>query len=203
MPDYKIDQGSTFRARLLWMQPTVTVKSISAITKSVRPTVTAAAHGIPADVRWPVWIRGVKGGMSRINHDAAAVVDAEEAYQGQRVDDNTLTIDADTTDYAAYTSGGELVYRTPVDLSGCTARMQIRRRIGDAEPVLSLLSTTAAPASRLTLDASGIIDIEISDEDTAAIDWASALWDIEVVHPDGSVTRVASGKASLSREVTR
>lgn len=203
MAEATIQQGATFRDKLLYMQPTLVVKAITGITQSIRPTLTAATHGIPAGVDWPVWIRGVKG-MTKINHSAEQVADHDVAYQALRVDANSLTLQCDTTDFAAYGSGGEIAYQPPVDLTGCTALMHVRRRLSDAEPVLTLSSATAAPASRLIITPlSGVIEREVSDDDTALINWSTAVWDLEVTHPDGSVTRLADGQFKLSKEVTR
>lgn len=203
MADATIQQGATFRDKLIYMQPTLTVKAITGITQSVRPVLTATAHGIPAGLDWPVWIRGVKG-MTKINHAADDVSDHSLAFLATRVTDDTVTINADTTEFVAYASGGELIYQPPVDLTGCTALMHVRRRLSDASPVLTLSSETAAPASRLTISPTkGLIEREISDTDTAAIDWSTAVWDMEITHPDDSVTRLASGRFELSKEITR
>lgn len=203
MEAYTIQQGATFRAKLTYMQPTLTVKPISGITTSIRPTLTAAAHGIPAGLDWPIWIRGVKGSV-KLNHATEQLGDHNAAYLANRIDANTLTLLADTSDQPAYASGGEIAYQPPVDLTGCTALMHVRERLTDTATVLTLSSATAAPASRLTITAaSGLIEIEISDEDTAAITWKTAVWDLEITHPDGSKTRLASGAFEMSPEVTR
>ncbi len=204
--DWTIEQGATFRASLLYLQPSLTVKTVTGISQSIVPVIAATGHGIPADVAWPVWIRGVAG-MTKINHSAEQVGDHADAYHATRIDANTLSVEsADTTDYTAYSSGGQLAYQPPVDLTGCTARMEVRANLDDADAVLTLTTATAAPASRLSIanPTSGKIDIEISDEDTAAIvAWESAVWDLEITHADGSKTRLASGTFSVSREVTR
>lgn len=204
MTDYTIQQGATFRALFIWFQPALIVKAITGISQSVKPSATVASHGIPAGIDCPVWIRGVKGCV-KLNHSAEQVGDTSVAYVATRADDNSVSLSADTVDMPAYASGGELVYQPPVDLTGCTARMDVRRRLADVATVLSLTSSGVAPASRLTITpAAGRIDIEISDEDTALIDWKTAVWDLEVEHPDGSVTRLVDGASfSVSREVTR
>ncbi len=88
----------------------------------------------------------------------------------------------------------------PVDLTGCAARMQIRSEV-ESPTVLLELSTTngrialggAAGTATLTLDAAT----------TAALDWDSGVWDLEITHPGGDVSRMAEGTASVSPEVTR
>ena len=161
MSDYTIQQGATFRARLVWMQPTFSVKAITGISQSVRPVVSVTAHGIPADVDWPVWIRGVKG-MGKVNHEADQVGDHALAFTARRVTDDTLLLFFDTTEFAAYSASGELIYQPPVDLTGCSARMQVRKRLGDAAPVLSLLSSGNSPASRLIMILTSRVNLPLS-----------------------------------------
>lgn len=89
---------------------------------------------------------------------------------------------------------------TPIDLTGCTARMHIRAKLEDAA-TLAVLTTENG---RITLGGTaGTVDLFISDEDTAAFDWTSGVFDIEIAHPNGDVTRIAQGSASVSKEVTR
>jgi hypothetical protein len=88
----------------------------------------------------------------------------------------------------------------PVDLTGCTARMQVRED-ADAPDVLLELTTEN---DGITLgDDEGTVDLFVSDEDTAAIDWDGGAWDLEIAHPGGDVTRLLMGSVVVSKEVTR
>lgn len=88
----------------------------------------------------------------------------------------------------------------PVDLTGCTARMQVRSEVESETPLLSLTTEN----DRITLGgAAGTIDLYVSDEDTADITWADGVYDLEIEHPSGEVTRLAEGSVSVSPEVTR
>ncbi len=90
--------------------------------------------------------------------------------------------------------------RQPIDLTGCTARMQIREEV-EATAVLLGLTTENA---RIALGgATGTVDLTISAADTAAISWSAGVWDLEIVHPGGAVTRLAQGSCVVSPEVTR
>ena len=89
---------------------------------------------------------------------------------------------------------------TPIDLTGCTARMQVRSEIESTTVLLELTTENGCividgPAGKLTL--------HLSPAATAAIAWESGVWDLEVVHPSGDVTRLVQGSISVSREVTR
>jgi hypothetical protein len=91
---------------------------------------------------------------------------------------------------------------TDRDLTGCTARMQIR------ETVLSpstLLSLTSDPEAGITVTAGppGVIAITITAAQTAAMTWKHGVYDLELVSPNGTVERLLKGDVSVDFEVTR
>ena len=49
----------------------------------------------------------------------------------------------------------------------------------------------------------GRIDITFQPTDTQNARWAKGVWDVEITHPNGDVTRLAGGTVTLSKEVTR
>lgn len=88
----------------------------------------------------------------------------------------------------------------PWDLTGCTARMQIRPSIASPEVIHSLTTENGG----LTIDgAEGVIMVEIDAVTTAAFDFKAAVYDLELEKPDGDVIRLIEGKVKLSLEVTR
>ena len=101
-----------------------------------------------------------------------------------------------------------LRYRTSagalIDLTGYTARMQVRESFDSST---AMLSFTSAPGGGITLGgALGTIDIEATDEATAAIAVRQQVWavyDIELVPPDGRAIRLMQGQAEIRPEVTR
>lgn len=88
----------------------------------------------------------------------------------------------------------------PIDLTGCTARMQVRSEV---ESPTVLLSLTTLNGGITITPLTGTIDLFIRDVDTAAIKWESGVWDLEIVHPNTDVTRLMQGSVSVSPEVTR
>lgn len=208
MSDYSVQQGATFSLVLSWQQNSLVIVPVQAITKSTRARITTTTpHAVPNTGDWPVFVRGV-GGMTRLNHKAADVEDdpaSDAAYRAKVIDATTIEVSADTIDSASYTSGGEIVFRPAVDLTGYTARMHIRRSVSAADTLLELSSAApTAGGSTITLGgALGTVEVKISAEDTAAITWTSAVYDIELEAASGEVTRVLSGKLVVSREVTR
>lgn len=83
------------------------------------------------------------------------------------------------------------------DLTNYSARMQVRRRISDTDTLLDL---TVGNGITMTTTA---ITITVEAEDTAALNFDSAVYDLEIESPDGVVTRLLYGPVVLSREVTR
>jgi len=92
-------------------------------------------------------------------------------------------------------AGGE-----PVDLTEFTARMQIRETI-DAEEVIAELTTENGGI--IIGPDPGAFQIHMPATDTAALDFDSAVYDLELVSPTGDVTRILAGDVTLTREVTR
>jgi hypothetical protein len=72
--------------------------------------------------------------------------------------------------------------------------------IADAEPLLELNTEN----SRIALGgAAGTIDLLIDATTTAAMDWSTAIYDLEIILADASVKRLVYGSVSVSPEVTR
>lgn len=89
---------------------------------------------------------------------------------------------------------------TPVDLTGSSARMQIRETI-DSPDVLLELSTDNGGITLGTTD--GLVTISIPFEDTAAMTFRKARYDLEITMPDATVRRLMKGSVHVSFEVTR
>lgn len=88
----------------------------------------------------------------------------------------------------------------PVDLTGCSARMQVRSTV-DSPVVLLALSTDDG---RIVLGGpAGTVQLLLSATETAALAWRQAVYDIEIEWPDGTVRRLAQGAIVVSPEVTR
>ena len=89
---------------------------------------------------------------------------------------------------------------TPVDLTGCTARMQIREAIESPEVLVSL--TTANGGITLGGPA-GTVALRIEADTTAAFEWRAGVFDLEIEFADGTVRRLLAGTVTVSPEVTR
>lgn len=88
-----------------------------------------------------------------------------------------------------------------INLTGWTARMQIRERIDSEEAVVNLSSTTSGITITPGL---GKILIEISATATAALSLRSGVYDLELEETaSGYVERLAWGRVTIIGEVTR
>jgi hypothetical protein len=89
---------------------------------------------------------------------------------------------------------------TAINLTGYSARMQVRETYSSSTSIVSLTS-----GAGITLGgAAGTIAIVISATTTAALTAPfSGVYDLELVSAGGVVTRLLQGAATVSPEVTR
>lgn len=189
--NFKVYQGSTFNEVLRWESSKKIYKPITAITQAAPVVVTATSHGVPDG--WRVKITNV-GGMTDINS-------TEEYRVATRLTDNTLELNAiNSLGYKAYTTGGVVEYNEPVDLTGYTARMQIREKV-DSTTIIKELTTEN---NGIVIDATNKkINIVISATDTAAFTFGSAVYSLELVSSTNVVVPFVNGVLTLVKEVTR
>lgn len=87
----------------------------------------------------------------------------------------------------------------PYDLTGHTARMQVRRTIESSTAMITLTTENGG----ISLGGNdGRITILMSDEDTSSLT-SSGVYDLEIIDGGGAVSRVVQGEFVLSLEVTR
>ena len=89
---------------------------------------------------------------------------------------------------------------TAINLTGYTARMQLRDEIESSSTVLELTTEN----SRITLGGSaGTVTLSVSATDTANLTAGDGVYDLELISSGGVVTRLIEGSYSIVREVTR
>jgi len=88
----------------------------------------------------------------------------------------------------------------PVDITGYTARMQIRRK----KSATTVEHSATTENGGITLgQTAGTVAVLIPAADTAAFDFTKGAYDLELVDPQGVVTRLVEGGVEVSKEVTR
>lgn len=103
-------------------------------------------------------------------------------------------------DLVTWKTGVTLESATPVDLTGCTGRSQIRAKIESPDVLASF--TTENGGLELG-GALGTIRHKMNAVASAALTWKTGVYDTEIIFPDGTVVRRMAGSVSVSPEVTR
>lgn len=88
----------------------------------------------------------------------------------------------------------------PVDLTGYTARMQVRPSVSSDEVYLDA-SSVNGKLQLVPLE--GKVTLVLSATETGSFTWRRGRYDMELVDADGIVTRLLFGVIEISREVTR
>lgn len=87
----------------------------------------------------------------------------------------------------------------PVTVTGWTARVQVRRRASDSSVLAEF--TTAADGG-LTVAGTEVL-LTVPAATSSAWVWTAGQYQLELVDPDGVVTRLAEGRFTVSPETTR
>jgi hypothetical protein len=90
--------------------------------------------------------------------------------------------------------------KNPINLTGFTARMQVRAATSSSSVILEL--TTAN--NRVSLGgADGTVNLLVAASDTAQLAPGQYVYDLELVSLGGEVTRLVEGNFVVKAEVTR
>ena len=86
----------------------------------------------------------------------------------------------------------------PINLTGYSARLQIR-----LTPTSAVLFEASSANGKIVLGgAMGLITVTITDEETSALTFTNAVYDLKLGAPDGSAIRLLQGTVVLSPGVT-
>jgi hypothetical protein len=191
--NFTILQGETWQRVIRWEQPPLVYKPVTAIVATAPVSITATGHGLVTGWRAAVVSAG---GMVEINATNWPLRDSDY-HQATVVDTNTINFnDTNAAAYTAYTSGGFLVYNTPVDLTGFTANMDIKSRVGGA--VLTSLTTTNAGIVLSTVNKT--ITLVMAAAVTDVLPWSTAVYDLDLISATGVVTPLYTGSLTVQKE---
>lgn len=191
-----IIQGATFSQTVRWETLPFMFAAISAIsnTAPVRIT-TTGAHGILDG--WRVAVVDAEG-LTELNA-ANNPPKTSDFHQATVVDTTHIEFNPiSAAGFEAYTSDGYLQWYTPHDLTGYTARMAIKNKVGGTV----LLSLTTENDGIVINASAKTITLEITATATAALTWTSGTYDLELISPTGVVTSLMTGSVSVTKEVT-
>jgi len=187
--NFKIYQGSTFREVFRWESALKTYLPITNITKTA--PVAVQCTGTLPPVGWRAKITSAAG-MKEINSEEYRIITESS---GSTVIINSIN----ASGYTTYTSGGILEYNTPIDLSGYTARLQIRPQIASTLIILSLTTENGGIVIDNTLKT---ITVLITATQTTELNFTNAVYSLELVK-QGEVSTFSTGNVSLVPEITR
>ena len=89
----------------------------------------------------------------------------------------------------------------PINLTGYTARMQVRQTVTQPDP--APLSLTTENGGITLGGPAGPINVLATPVQTAGLSFRAGVYDLELVSPGGEVTRLVQGSVVVSPEVTR
>lgn len=98
-------------------------------------------------------------------------------------------------DYAAMVTVSNFD-RTPADLTGYTAKAQMREGIADQSWWVSAEFLCAVVLPNL-------VSISLTSDQTTLLRQPAYLWDLQLISPDGIVTTLLGGSVAIIFEVTR
>lgn len=191
--DWTVIQGSTFDKLLIWIQP----KSIFTVT------VAGDSGGTP-----PVWPPDI----------GDTVVDNTVTWENTRLAEESdlegANVIAEWQANTAYVIGDVVLStRQPVDITGFSARLQIRTDKADEGGTVLFEMTTVIDANDNGIrlgTTNGEIRLTIQPGTTQDFDWDPSPYDLEMISqvapplfPDGFVTRILDGNFKIDTEVTR
>lgn len=190
----KIKQGATYIKQLRWEAEPFIYKAISGVTNAAPVVLHVPAHGLLLDQLFAV--QSVQG-MSEINTPSPE--NLKGWYRATPVDPDHVEINkVNSSSFKTYQSGGNIMYRSTVDLTGYTARMLIKDKVGGIT-----LHTLTTALGNITIDTVlKLISITITAAETEAFDWKKGVYDLEMVSPGGVVTSILAGDVQITKEVT-
>jgi hypothetical protein len=173
-----IDQGADWYRNFLYTQP-ATITNV--VGNGVSITFTAE-NGFSAGQT--VFIQGILPSQYNLGNATIATRTATQ-----------FTVENPAS--GLYLQGGDAL--SAVDITGYTARMQLRSLPNDSIAVLTLTDTNG-----ITIDGpSGTLAVHATAQQTGAVIAGPYYYDLEITSPTGVKTRIVQGELNVNAEVTR
>lgn len=189
MKEILIEKGKTFSLEVRWGVEPWVYRPITGISlASGAPRLTVPAHGMPD--KWKAAVIRVVG-MKQINA-LNSPPEESDFHEGLVIDADTVEFnDMDSTGFSPYTSGGFLVFKTPQNLAGYTASMDVKDKVDGTVLISSEAENTPLDVVAIDIDeAAYVTTLTIAAEDAAALAFKKGVTDLEMVGPTGIVTKL-------------
>lgn len=186
--DFTVDLGETFHPVIRWMSDKVSSAAVTGITQAAPAVVTAPTHGVPDG--WPVALVSVQG-MTQINSPRYPPRVSDMTPASYLTGNSVALNHVNSADFSPYTSGGFLVYSTPININGATARFTVWDNPNETgTPLLQLTET-----SGITLNT---VNFTITPQfETAGLNWTLGYYDLRVTDNNGITTLVLEGTINI------
>jgi len=193
--DLVILQGTTFRKAFNWFAGAQQRRGIEGITPGFPTIITITGHGLVIGAVTPITLFDIKGIPQLNTQDCEAV---EATY----VTDDTFSVPINTIGREWVDPSGAATWFEPSDITGFTAKMQIRPSKSSEEIIHEL--TDGGGGITMDINSAAFL-LEIENADTELFDFRTAVYDLEITGPtpDFHVTRLVEGDVRLDTEVTR
>jgi hypothetical protein len=189
--DLPVVQGATFRRTVHWYGGGLFCAPIEDVTEGCPTVIKVAGHGLPTISTTPVLLKDIKG--------ATSLNTKRKTVAATYLSADTFSVVVSTVGETYVSGSGVFTYYTPTDLTGFTARMQIKSSRGAATVIHELTTEDGGIALSFT---DGGIALYISDADTAGFTFDNAVYDLELISATLDVTRVSQGNVTLNTNVT-
>lgn len=186
--NFALSPGDTFVQVFRWATGPYITKAITGISKAAPAIVTAVGHGVVAG--WPVAVVSAQGmvGINATRYPPRG----DDWHQASVPSSDTVELnDVDSSLFTAYTTGGFLVYPTPVVLTGMTATFKVYDNPGHTgTPLVSLTDVSGVTLNTTTKT----ITVTFP---TAAATWGVGYYELVLTDSLGVVKEVAEGTITL------
>jgi hypothetical protein len=186
--DFCVSLGETFHPIIRWGSGVLTSKAITGISQAAGAVVTAVGHGAPDG--WPVAVVSAKG-MTQINATRYPPQGNDWEKSTLLTADTLMLNDVNSADFSAYTSGGFLVYDTPVNLTGMTAVLTIWDNPGETGTPLATLTELSGITINNTLKTIAPVLA------TVGLTWTTGYYDLMMTDSGGISTLILTGSITI------
>lgn len=197
MAKVKIRRGTTYRWVLRWASRDWAYAPVVDYQLTAPLRLIATAHGVPDG--WPIVVFNANGSAAELTPKNTPPRQGD-FRRAKVIDPNTIELNGILANLWKKPPPGAIIgYNPPIDLTGCTVRMQARRGVNgpvelEANSVLGNVEVNVA---------GGHTVLVFSDTVTAVPKPGTLVADVELVLPNGTVRASQPFDIEVVEEVTR
>ncbi len=200
--DLNLVAGTSFSLVLRWESAPILRKAITGVSVATgAPRIKVDGHGILDG--WRVAITGVRG-MTELNAEDPTRLRDSDYYQATVIDADYIELnEVNGAGFKAWTSGGFVVWNTPVSLAGFTGVVRVEDRHGGTVWASNLVADDPLDILELLIDDTlKTITPVFPEIATTALAGKSGVWEVKMISGDATPvpTQLLRGKLSVGKE---